>query len=254
MSSRSIAGRLAGPFTLTALTIAALTVPSPGCARPGPAPRDPPADARPTGLTPLDVRMHANISSVRTIHAALLRDDLASGPRSGAPARPPRAGRGRRALGGADSLPPRRRPPGVARAHDAGEARRLATELAVTCADCHMVYAREASFRIASHAGGGRIARVGDGAPRVGRRAHVAGDHRAVDGAVELRAGGDRGHAALAAGASSRAPRASSRSGSASAGRLRENQDRDWPGRTTAPGGWPRPSTCAPAATPLTRR
>lgn len=156
MSRRSNAGEWAGApasarpairICLTALATVALGSALPGCTRPGPAPRDPPAADRSAELTPLDVRMHANISSVRTIHAALLRNDLERareqarrlsrldpGGEVGKWAEPTRflrdqAGR-------------------IARAHDAGEARRLATELAVTCADCHMVYAREATFRM----------------------------------------------------------------------------------------------------------
>jgi cytochrome c553 len=141
------AARPAVEIWLTALTIAALTSSLPGCTRPGPAPRDPPPADRSAELTPLDVRMHANISSVRTIHAALLGDDLVRareqatrlsrldpGGDVGKWAEPTRFLRTQAAR--------------VARARDAGEARRLATELAVTCADCHMVYAREATFRM----------------------------------------------------------------------------------------------------------
>ena len=154
MSRYSNAGAWAGALApgppalrncLTALTILALGGALPGCARPGPAPRDPPAGDRSAELAPLDVRMHANISSVRTIHAALLRNDmerareearrlsrLDPGGEIGKWAEPTRFVRDQAGR--------------IARAHDANEARRLTTELAVTCADCHMVYARDATF------------------------------------------------------------------------------------------------------------
>lgn len=97
-------------------------------------------------MTPLDVRMHANIASVRTIHAALLHDDLALA--RDAASRLARLDPGAEIGRWAEPTRFLREQAGrVARAPDATEARRLTTELAVTCADCHMVYARDATFR-----------------------------------------------------------------------------------------------------------
>lgn len=156
-AGRPAASRISLPPARRARTealLACLALALGACGHPSPASRDTsppgpaaaPADDAPVGLTPVDARMHANIAQVRTIHAALLHDDLDM-----ARAEATLLSRLDPALEVGKWAEParflREQAGRLARAPDPAGARQLATELAVTCADCHMVYARAASFR-----------------------------------------------------------------------------------------------------------
>lgn len=106
-----------------------------------------PPDA-PRPAASLDARMHAHFDAVRRIHGALLSDDL-DAAREGARELARMEATGELGRWQEPVQFVRAQARRIAAADSAAEARPLAAGLATVCADCHMVYARDATFRAA---------------------------------------------------------------------------------------------------------